>query len=424
MRNEHKPFAPFSKNSKEYILCSEHAWFNVLEGSKRGTKNVTNTFAFCRLLEHHPNDLHLIAGYTSGAAGALIYKSDGFGIERYFDGRCSTGKYEGKPCYFIQTATGEKTILRAGGRDILSQDFIAGFTFGMAYITEVNRCHPNFIEEVFSRTFSSQRRKVFHDLNPKSEGHWYYTDVLAQYEKLKAADPTYGYNYGHLTMADNLSMSDEQIREAVRSVKKGTVWYARDILGQRRQAEGLVYEGVFNPDTCVEKPTERQYRKYRVSIDYGARNPFVALLWGLGFDGVWYCIDEYYHSGRTDGRMEVTQYITEMEKMFAGCKIEWIIFDPSASVLDDSLYRKYKTVPADNDVSDGIENVATALHAGLIKFSSKCINTIREFGLYSWNDKRNDADVVVKENDHCMDSVRYFVHTSRIVEDYKRRRGA
>ena len=25
---------------------------------------------------------------------------------------------------------------------------------------------------------------------------------------------------------------------------------------------------------------------------------------------------------------------------------------------------------------------------------------------------------------NCMDSVRYFVHTSRIVEDYKRRRGA
>jgi hypothetical protein len=42
-----------------------------------------------------------------------------------------------------------------------------------------------------------------------------------------------------------------------------------------------------------------------------------------------------------------------------------------------------------------------------------CVNTIREFGLYSWDEKAslNGIDAVIKENDHAMDAVRYFCFT-------------
>ena len=55
----------------------------------------------------------------------------------------------------------------------------------------------------------------------------------------------------------------------------------------------------------------------------------------------------------------------------------------------------------------GIRLVAAFLQAGVLQISPKCKDTIREFRLYRWEDKQ-DADRVVKENDHAMDDIRYF----------------
>lgn len=93
----------------------------------------------------------------------------------------------------------------------------------MAYITEANECHPKFLKEAFDRTLSSRNRKIFHDLNPKEEEHWYYTDILGFHEKKQADNPLYGYNYGHFTLVDNMSLTNHQIRKLL-----GT-WGCREI---------------------------------------------------------------------------------------------------------------------------------------------------------------------------------------------------
>ena len=406
-----KQYAPFDPVQQEYIFKARDSWFNVAEGSKRAGKNIMNVFSFCYELEYHPHELHLIAGYSSGAAGALIYRSDGYGMERYFHGRSVPGKYEGKPCYYINTFTGEKVVLRTGGRDILSQDSIAGYTFGMAYVTEANRCHPEFVKEVFSRTFSSQNRKVYHDINPKSEAHWYYEDVLNFHEAAQRNNPDYGFNYGHFTMANNLSMSDEQIRDVIRSVPKGTIWYARDILGERKQAEGLIYPH-FDRKKHVKPSEKRQYEKFFISMDYGIHNATVMILWGL-YKGVWYAVEEYYHSGRkTNDQKTDEEYYQELVKLADKRKIEAVIIDPSASSFITLIRRKsyFLVRKAHNALLEGIAETAMALSDNKIAFNDCCTQTIREFGLYSWNEKSTD-DVPIMEDDHCMDAVRYFVKT-------------
>lgn len=63
---------------------------------------------------------------------------------------------------------------------------------------------------------------------------------------------------------------------------------------------------------------------------------------------------------------------------------------------------------ASNSVLDGIRNVATRLKRG--RFSSaRAQDCIREFQLYRWDEKAG-FDRPIKENDHAMDDVRYFVH--------------
>jgi len=383
-----------------------------------------NIFAFCLELEYHPNSLHLIAGYTSGTAGALIYKSDGLGIERYFAGRCRPGKYEEKPAYYIQTATGEKIIMRAGGKDILSQDFIAGYTFGMAYITEANRCNPEFIKEVFARTFSSQNRKIYHDINPKSESHWYYEEVLAFHDAKQKDNPDYGFNYGHFTMADNLSMSDEQIRDVIKSVPKGTVWYMRDILGQRKQAEGLIYP-MYDANVHKVETLDRPYENYIASIDYGIQNPFVICLWGMVGDKH-YLVKEYYHSGRKDNDQKTDdEYYAELEKLVGTLPVKTVIIDPSATSFITLIRRKKRffVKPADNSVIDGIRECASALQRGLIFFNDCCVQSLKEFDNYQWNPKSLNKDEPIKENDHFMDAMRYYVKTVKISSGRMKRLG-
>ena len=48
------------------------------------------------------------------------------------------------------------------------------------------------------------------------------------------------------------------------------------------------------------------------------------------------------------------------------------------------------------------------LNSGRLKIHSACTDCIREFGLYRW-DESAAADRPIKENDHAMDDVRYFV---------------
>ena len=59
---------------------------------------------------------------------------------------------------------------------------------------------------------------------------------------------------------------------------------------------------------------------------------------------------------------------------------------------------------------DGIRAVSVALKQGDIRICNTCTDAIREFGLYRWNDSMH-KDMPIKENDHAMDDIRYFVST-------------
>ena len=57
----------------------------------------------------------------------------------------------------------------------------------------------------------------------------------------------------------------------------------------------------------------------------------------------------------------------------------------------------------------------------MIFFNDCCVNTFREFFSYIWDEKAaaRGEDKPVKENDHAMDAVRYFVNTILLREESK-----
>ena len=404
--------APFSENQNAFFWRCFNSWLNVAEGGKRGGKNVLITLAYCAILEKHPSKIHLIAGVSTSTARLNILDCDGYGMLNFFEGRCRPGQYQNRDCLYVRTPTGEKIVLVSGGGKDRDERLIKGNTYGTAYITEANECHPNFIQEVFDRTISSPDRKVFHDLNPKAPGHWYY-DILDFHERQQDVDLRYGYNYGHFTIADNMSISDDQLRRILKTYDKDSTWYKRDILGQRCIADGLVYP-MFTEEK-IELDAERQYRKYMISMDYGTRNPTAMILWGL-CDGAWYGFKEYYFNSRVEMTQKTDQeYYDDLCKFAGGLPIDHIIIDPSALSFITLVEKKrrFKVWDADNDVLDGIRHTAQCISDGTIRICKSCENTIKEFGLYSWDEDATE-DRPVKVNDHAMDAVRYFVQTTGI----------
>lgn len=286
--------APLSENQKNYLRRVKNSWFNVAEGGKRGGKNVLNTLAYCLTIENHPDRLHLVAGVSQSTASINILDCDGYGLTNYFEGRCREGKFKDKNCVYVNTATGEKIILIAGGGKNGDERYIKGNTYGTAYITEANECAESFIKEVFDRTLSSNDRKIFHDLNPKAPTHWYYSEILEFHEKAQAKDRNYGYNYGHFTIADNLSISDEKLRKTLTTYEKGTVWYDRDIKGLRRTAEGIVFKDFAEHTENYIMPAKEMPKGFKwtaIGFDIGGNGSAYAMTCAAqGYDGVVYIL--------------------------------------------------------------------------------------------------------------------------------------
>ena len=410
--------APFSQNQMRFFWnCFDH-WFNVAEGGKRGGKNVLITMAYCTILEKHPSRIHLIAGVSTATARLNILDCDGFGLKNYFEGRCREGTYQNRDCLYIQTATGEKVVLVSGGGKAGDEKLIKGNTYGTAYITEANECSETFIKEVFDRTLSSPDRKVFHDLNPKAEGHWYYKTILDFHEAKQRENPDYGLNYGHFTIADNMSISDDRLRAVLATYDRKSIWYACDILGQRRAAEGLIYD-MFDRGRNVFKLGEepiglRSVAVRWIGVDYGTRNDTV-LLEAYDDGNILWITREYRWTSRRERKQKTDEEYADDFMAFMGESYCATIIDPSAASFIEALRRRgVYVMEADNDVLNGIRRVSTLMSRCLLKICSDCKGTIDELESYHWDDKAALVGIEkpIKEDDHGCDVVRYLCNTA------------
>lgn len=409
--------APFSENQMRFFWdCFDH-WFNVAEGGKRGGKNVLITMAYCTILEKHPSKIHLIAGVSTATARLNILDCDGFGLKNYFEGRCREGVYQNRDCLYIKTATGEKVVLISGGGKAGDEKLIKGNTYGTAYITEANECSNTFIQEVFDRTLSSPNRKIFHDLNPKAEAHWYYKDVLNFHEEKLKANPKYGLNYGHFTIADNMSISDDQLRAVLATYDRKSVWYARDILGQRKMAEGLIYD-MMDTTANTYRPQDapvgfKSLSTRTITCDYGTTNPTVYL--DVYDDGEKVRVHREY---RWDSREEHRQ---KTDEEYADDFMEFMGKDPCAAIVDPAAasfitalrQRGVYVMEGNNDVLNGIRKCSTLLSHRDLLISTDCEGLLDELGTYRWDDKAAlmGVDKPIKQQDHGPDALRYYINS-------------
>ena len=292
----------------------------------------------------------------------------------------------------------ENRFLLFGGRDESSAALIQGSTLAGVLLDEAALMPRSFVEQAIARCSVAGSRLWF-NCNPEHPQHWFYREWILKAESRNAL-------YLHFTMEDNPSLS-EDVRKRYRTMFSGA-FYSRFIEGKWTAATGLIYP--FALDLLCEVP-KADFERYAVSIDYGTVNPTSMGLWGL-LCGVWYRVDEYYFDARLENtRRTDEEHFKGFLELIRGRTPDVIVCDPSAASFITLLQsRGFAVTAAKNDVLNGIRMTATALRTGQIKVTKGCVDAVREFSLYRWADD-GARDVPVKENDHAMDDIRYFVST-------------
>ena len=285
-----------------------------------------------------------------------------------------------------------------GGKDEGSASLIQGMTLSGVFLDEAALMPRSFVEQALARC-SVSGSKMWFNCNPDNPAHWFYNEWIKKAKEKHAL-------YVHFTMDDNPSLS-ESLKERYKRLYSGT-FYERFVLGKWTASQGIVYP-MFSEKKHVYSG-DVQCEKYVISCDYGTVNPSSFGLWGLS-NGVWYRLKEYYYSSKREGISRTDEeHYTALEQLAGDRDISKIIVDPSAASFIECIRRhgRFRVVKAENDVISGIRNVSTALGENRLRFHESCRDIIREFHLYSWNEK-SGTDVPIKENDHAMDDMRYFV---------------
>ena len=176
----------------------------------------------------------------------------------------------------------------------------------------------------------------------------------------------------------------------------------------------LRYEGIFGKPEGLIYPDFQDYmitksfaipKEWHIAggMDFGQANPFVALKGAVDpKDDCLYIYDEYYQARKTYD--EHRHHLSPDQTYFA---------DPSgAQDIEELRSRDFDIQPANNDVSTGLNAVTERIKTNRLKVFANCINTIDEFSLYQRERNQSSGewrDKPLKQNDHCMDALRYLV---------------
>lgn len=375
----------------------------ICDGSIRSGKTVSMSVGFITWAMNAFNNQKLaICGKTIEALRRNVTTN----IPQWLEGIYTFAERRSENKLVVTNGSRTNTFYLFGGKDESSYTVIQGITLAGVYFDEVALMPRSFVEQAMGRC-SVEGSRFWFNCNPESPVHWFYTEWIKKAQQRNVV-------YLHFTMEDNYSLS-EKIRRRYETMYSG-VFYRRYILGQWVKAEGLVYP-MFDHDRHVvhDKPGEPNPRhRYYVSIDYGTVNPFAAGLYD--YDPAHKratMIRELYYDGGSEKRVDNEAYYHMLEKLIGDYPIQYIIIDPSASSMVETIqkYARYMVVKADNDVLNGIQDVTKFLNAGALFFHSGCKATFEEFETYSWDEDSNE-DEVIKENDHSMDQLRYFCRTA------------
>lgn len=407
------PWGKFSDKHKNYIKTALNYKQSVAEGAVRSGKTIDHCIIFSMYLETCEDKIHLASGSSLPNAKLNIGDCNGFGLEHIFRGRCRWGKYKSNEALFVQTKTGEKIVIFTGGGKSDSYKSILGNSYGGWIATEINEHYDcedsrtSFIKVAMARQIASVHPFTLWDLNPSNPN----ADIYKNYiDKFMGFD---WYRYEHFNIFDNATMSQERIEEIQSKYDRNSVWYKRDILGERMVAEGLVFPYfandckpyLFKYQHLKEKMKEqgKRFSHLIIGVDFGDNGSKYS--WHLtGFTNDWdymWALDE--GDMEKSNSIDATKFCKAFVRFYKRCVecygyVEWIFPDSASNTLINTLRAYFYAEGLDgsiiapvkkNELTDRPITVDSLLVTGRLKIEEHCKNLINALSELVWDEKKD-----------------------------------
>ena len=398
------PWGAFSQKHRQYIRAALKNRMCVAEGAIRSGKTIDHCIIAAAYLEQTPDKFHLASGSTIGNAKLNIGVCNGFGLEALFRGRCRWGKYRDNEALFIQTQTGEKIVIFVGGAKADAYKRILGNSYGLWIATEINEhfdstdSRISFVKVASGRQIAAQRPFTLWDLNPCNPKARIYEDYIDKYRRDGLAG---GYLYQHFTIHDNATITPERIAEIESRYDPNTVWYRRDILGERAVAEGLVYQLFADqPGRFVIDESPRISRAV-IGVDFGGGTSAHAFAC-VGFIGNRVVVLDDYRETEALNPVKLQQDFVDFVRR---CQMRWLVTDAWCDSAEQTLINGLRGAAAQAHLPINIGNAlkrpindrirALCILMGSNRFSiyQGCRNTIDALKTAVWDNKQTTQDV-------------------------------
>ena len=310
---------------------------------------------------------------------------------------------------------GTNKLVRIIASDDRSTVAIKGLTLVGCYVDEASELREDFLQMLSSRCSVKGAKQVY-TFNPTGgKRHWFYKKYIEGAEQVGAL-------YVRFLIKDgsNPSLADDFYSKERAKYPSGHQ-AARLLDGEWVEAEGQVWDFENN----VKRPPKMAPKAIDIAVDVGSKNPTHALLVArYGSAGTW-VLDEWRFSSEEAGyrmphHQQVKTMISKLRKH--GRPSRWFI-DPAAADFKVNVQLNIssgnttgavvsKMEKALNNVELGIDQVAFYLAQHKIYINPKCELLLNEMGNYRYLTTDSKAakagDVVVKEDDHGCDALRYW----------------
>lgn len=405
------------KMSKGIVASHDKLW-TWHEGSAQCGKSVAAALGLATIIANAPkgDDLFLAIGYTSTSAKNNVLRCGGYGVQAFFGNMAKEGKYLGNDCLKIQTRNGMKNLVFFGGATVSSNNAFHGWKVSAFVLDEIDRLHPNVIDEVKQRVTTFPNAHIIVTQNPNNPRHPIYKELeFLQNRNL--------VNYFHWTLDDNAGLTDEQRENIKGRYDPNSIFYRRFVLGERCVAEALIYT-VDRSKNVFSEINPSEYIDSVVVIDSGDTVSATSIvLMGLrrGFEGV-DVLKEYHHRNADNNDIafrhtleddcnELSEFIKDSIQLL-GRRPSAVLFDGSESVeyeIEQSFRRyginiiperatkklkfQYKESESNGWIIDRIRYVSSLLFKGRLRFHSSCTHTIAAFELAQYNPKKLEQGI-------------------------------
>lgn len=393
----------------------------VLEGTPRSGKTTALVFRLARYLIETEDENHLIIAFSQEQAYKLIIECDCFGLKHIFNGCCQLKDDRFGAHLQIQTPKGIRRVYYKGGGSSTSYKSFQGLSLGSVTFCEIDLLPIQVIQEALRRTFASQLRVHFADLNPPSPQHPVIKEVFE-------VQPTI---WTHWTMEDNPILSKERKEELYRVLSKNPFLLERDWFGHRCIPQGVIYSMFDYHENIVKEIPDDEYKLELYFSGDGGLQDATSIQCNIvtrDKKGIYklYNVNEYWYSGRETGQVKAMSIqAKEIATNFIPyCLNKWgmnyseCFIDPACRVLREELeLNGIHTRGADNNASD-IHGNSKGLKVGIERLQGlissrqyKVVESeewghysfLQELGLYVVDQHGNPVDMY----NHSMDACRY-----------------